>query len=47
MHASLHWRGAPTHGPPGGEEIDGGGGPPGGASHVSGRAACGTEAGRH
>jgi hypothetical protein len=44
MCASLHRRGAPTRGAPGGEEIDGGGGPPGGVLHVGGTATHGTEA---
>jgi hypothetical protein len=48
MCASLHRWGAPTRGPTGEEEIDGGRGPPGGAWHVGGRATCGTEVGpRH
>jgi hypothetical protein len=38
MCASLHRRGAPTCGPPGEEEIDGGGGPRGGVLHIGGMA---------
>jgi hypothetical protein len=45
MRAALRRWGAPTRGPPGWEEIDGGRGPPSGVSHVGGREARGTGAG--
>jgi hypothetical protein len=47
MCASLHRQGAPTRGPPSGEEIDGDGGPPGGVLHACGRAVHGIEDGPH
>jgi hypothetical protein len=45
MCASLHRQGAPTRGPPGGEDIDGSRGPPGGVSQIGGMTTRGTDAG--